>query len=190
MSSKLLHISCIGVSVLNEFDKEIVTFVSWPRPSPLVSTAINDSQLYVRALVQTIYHHSVSASLIDPGHKPHKDKALSSHVLTWRILYITCMFLSRPWTEDLTILLLTIIPSVLPLHFIILMFTIVWFIMYYHYVMTLLGPVIFRFKKSNFPFQKKWNSVSIPFHYWQRWIWWNHNISKESAVNGPSKWHN
>ena len=26
-----------------------------------------------------------------------------------------------------------------------------------------LGPVIFRFKKSNFPFQKKWNSVSIPF---------------------------
>ena len=52
------------------------------------------------------------------------------------------------------------------------------------------GPVIFRFKKSNFPFQKKWNSVSIPFHYWQRWIRWNHNISKESAVNGPSKWHN
>ena len=33
---------------------------------------------------------------------------------------------------------------------------------------TLLGPVIFRFKKSNFPFQKKGNSVSIPFHYWQR----------------------
>ena len=30
------------------------------------------------------------------------------------------------------------------------------------------GPVIFRFKKSNFPFQKKGNSVSIPFHYWQR----------------------
>ena len=30
------------------------------------------------------------------------------------------------------------------------------------------GPVIFRFKKSNFPFQKKLNSVSIPFHYWQR----------------------
>ena len=33
---------------------------------------------------------------------------------------------------------------------------------------TMLGPVIFRFKKSNFPFQKKLNSVSIPFHYWQR----------------------
>ena len=32
----------------------------------------------------------------------------------------------------------------------------------------LIGPVIFRFKKSNFPFQKKGNSVSIPFHYWQR----------------------
>ena len=31
-----------------------------------------------------------------------------------------------------------------------------------------IGPVIFRFKKSNFPFQKKGNSVSIPFHYWQR----------------------
>ena len=29
------------------------------------------------------------------------------------------------------------------------------------------GPVIFRFKKSNFPFQKKGNSVSIPFHYCQ-----------------------
>ena len=52
------------------------------------------------------------------------------------------------------------------------------------------GPVIFRFKKSNFPFQKMLNSVSIPFQYWQRWIRWNHNISKESAVNGPSKWHN
>ena len=26
----------------------------------------------------------------------------------------------------------------------------------------------FRFKKSNFPFQKKLNSVSIPFHHWQR----------------------
>ena len=52
------------------------------------------------------------------------------------------------------------------------------------------GAVIFRFKKSNFPFQKKLNSVSIPFHYWQRWIRWNHNISKVSAVNGPSKWHN
>ena len=47
--------------------------------------------------------------------------------------------------------------------------------------------MIFRFKKSNFPFQKKWNSVSIPFHYWQRWILWNHNISKESAVNGPDR---
>ena len=31
-----------------------------------------------------------------------------------------------------------------------------------------IGPVIFRFKKSNFPFLKKLNSVSIPFHYWQR----------------------
>ena len=30
------------------------------------------------------------------------------------------------------------------------------------------GPVLFRFKKSNFPFQKKLISVSIPFHYWQR----------------------
>ncbi len=34
----------------------------------------------------------------------------------------------------------------------------------------LLGPVIFRFKKSNFPFQKKGNSVSIPFHYCQNLI--------------------
>ena len=57
-------------------------------------------------------------------------------------------------------------------------------------LLVFLGPVIFRFKKRNFPFKKKWNSVSIPFHYWQRWIRWNHNISKESAVNGPSKWHN
>ena len=36
------------------------------------------------------------------------------------------------------------------------------------FVRTVVGPVIFRFKKSNFPFQKKGNSVSIPFHYWQR----------------------
>ena len=39
---------------------------------------------------------------------------------------------------------------------------------YSHLNRATLGPVIFRFKKSNFPFQKKLNSVSIPFHYWQR----------------------
>ena len=40
----------------------------------------------------------------------------------------------------------------------------------FHMPQTYLGPVIFHFKKSNFPFQKKLNSVSIPFHYWQRLI--------------------
>ena len=51
-----------------------------------------------------------------------------------------------------------------------------------------LGPVIFRFKKSNFLFQKKLNSVSIPFHYWQGWIrkkvrWTGRQNGTISAVN-------
>ena len=33
----------------------------------------------------------------------------------------------------------------------------------------------FPFKKSNFRFQKNWNSISIPFHYCQNWIRWAHN---------------
>ena len=67
--------------VLNEFDKEIFTFASWPRPSPLLSTAINDSSLvliYVRALLSSNDISPLSISQL-----------YHLHVLTWRILFIT-----------------------------------------------------------------------------------------------------
>ena len=65
--------------VLNDFDKEIFPFVSWPRPSPLLSTAVNNSLFYVRALV-------ISSNDISPLgiSQPYHHR-----VLTWRILYIT-----------------------------------------------------------------------------------------------------